>query len=137
MEQTFEAVQAVMRGPYKENNFCTVAAIACAFNWSAGKAHRHMAKHGRPRRGGPSWYGFREAVEAAGRKAEREVTFTRAFDGMTISRFRKEHPRGTYIIGVNGHALCLKDGEFMDWTAQTAGRRKIAHSAPYGVAIIK
>jgi len=135
--QSFEQVKEVMQRDYKENNFCTVVAIACAFNWSAGKAHRLMKKHGRPHRKGPSWRDFKKAVEAAGEKAGREVTFTRQFDGLTINRLRKERPNGTYIVGVRGHALCLKDGEFMDWTADTAGRRKIIGSmSGGGVAII-
>lgn len=135
--QSFEQVKEVMQRDYKENNFCTVVAIACAFNWSAGKAHRLMKKHGRPHRKGPTWREFTRAVEAAGEKAGRDVKFTRAFDGLTINRFRKERPTGTYIIGVRGHALCLKDGEFMDWTADTAGRRKIIGTmSAGGVAII-
>ena len=135
--QSFEQVKEVMQRDYKENNFCTVVAIACAFNWSAGKAHRLMKKHGRQHRKGPKWHRFKEAVEAAGEKAGREVKFTRQFDGLTINRVRKECPTGTYIIGVRGHALCLKDGEFMDWTADTAGRRKvISHMSAGGVAII-
>ena len=135
--QSFEQVKEVMQRDYKENNFCTVVAIACAFNWSAGKAHRLMKKHGRQHRKGPKWYCFKEAVEAAGKKAGREVKFTHQFDGLTINRVRKECPTGTYIIGVRGHALCLKDGEFMDWTADTAGRRKvIGYMSGGGVAII-
>ena len=54
-----------MRVRYNEHNFCTVAAIATAFNWSAGKAHRLLAKHGRPHRGGPKWANYTTAVMEA------------------------------------------------------------------------
>ena len=135
--QSFQQVKEVMQGDYKERGFCTVVAIACAFDWSAGKAHRLLKKHGRPNRNGPTWRDFTRAVEAAGEIASREVKFTHQFDGITINRLRKLRPTGTYIVGVRGHALCLKDGEFMDWTADTAGRRKIIGCmSAGGVAII-
>lgn len=122
--QSYQQVLRVMKCDYNENNFCTVASIATAFNWSAGKAHRLMKKHGRPHRRGPSWYGFQRALEDAAQKAERDIEWL-GFVGVTINQFRKSHPTGTYIIAVNAHVLTLKDGEFEDWTERTAGKRKI------------
>lgn len=122
--QNFKQVLEVMKRDYKENNFCTVASIATAFDWSAGKAHRLMKKHGRPHRSGPSWYGFQRALEDAAQKAERDIEWM-DFEGVTINRFRKAHPTGVYIIAVHRHVLTLRDGEFQDWTEDTAGKRKI------------
>lgn len=130
--QNYEHVRYIMRNDYNEHNFCTVVAIATAFNWSAGKAHRHLTKHGRPHRRGPAWSDFRKAVEAAAEKAGREVNFTSDFDGMTINRFCKERQTGTYIIAVKGHTLTVIDGVMQDWTADTAGLRKIAYRSGFG-----
>ena len=129
--QNYEHVRYIMRNDYTEHNFCTVVAIATAFNWSAGKAHRLLAKHGRPHRRGPEWSDFRRAVEAAAEKAGREVQFTSDFDGMTINRFCKERRTGTYIVAVKGHTLTIIDGVMQDWTADTAGRRKIAYRSGF------
>lgn len=131
-QQSYTEAREILRDNYRDTNFCTVVAIATAFNWSAGKAHRHMAKHGRPHRRGPAWRDFREAVEAAAEKAGREVQFTSDFDGMTINRFCKERNTGTYIIAVKGHTLTVIDGVMQDWTADTAGRRKIACRSGFG-----
>lgn len=133
--QNYQHVRTIMtsRSGYNEHNFCTVVSIACAFNWSAGKAHRLLAKHGRQHRKGPSWEVYSRALEDAGKKAGRSVSYLQDFNGMTISRFAKEHPAGTYIIAVKGHVICLKDGEFQDWTADTAGRRKIGYRSGMGV----
>ena len=35
----------------------------------------------------------------------------------TISSFIKDNPKGTYVVGVAGHALTIKDGEVFDWNA--------------------
>lgn len=131
--QNYEHVRMIMRSQsgYNENNFCTVVSIATAFNWSAGKAHRLLAKHGRPHRRGPSWGSFRKAVEEAAEKAGRDVQFLGAYDGMTISRFCKENTTGTYIVAVKGHVLTVIDGVMQDWTADTAGRRKIAYRSGF------
>lgn len=130
-QQSYMEAREILRDNYRDTNFCTVVALATAFNWSAGKAHRHMAKHGRPHRRGPAWSDFRKAVEAAAEKAGREVQFLGAYDGMTINRFCKERHTGTYIIAVKGHTLTVIDGVMQDWTADTAGRRKIAYRSGF------
>ena len=128
--QNYEHVRMIMKSPsgYNENNFCTVVAIATAFNWSAGKAHRLLAKHGRNHRKGPKCSGFTPAlIEAAG-KAGRSIEFTKEFDGVTINRFTKQNTKGTWVLLVRGHTLTVIDGVIQDWTADTAQRRKIATS---------
>ena len=46
-------------------------------------------------------------------------------NGMTINRFVKTHPRGSYYVLVRGHALAVVDGTVQDWTGDTAQRRKL------------
>ena len=130
--QNYEHVRYIMQRDYNEHGFCTVVAIATAFNWSAGKAHRLLKKHGRPHGRGPKWPNFRKAVEEACTKTGRSVEFTSDFDGMTINRFCKERKSGTYILAVKGHTLTVIDGVMQDWTADTAGRRKIAYRSGFG-----
>jgi hypothetical protein len=33
----------------------------------------------------------------------------------TLKSFMKSHPKGTYMVMVAKHALCVKDGELFDW----------------------
>ena len=129
--QNYEHVRMILRSQsgYNETNFCTVVSIATAFNWSAGKAHRLLAKHGRQHRKGPSWSIYTRALREACAKEGKHLQLSEAYNGMTIGRFAKEHPTGTWIIAVKGHVICLKDGVFQDWTADTAGRRKIGYRA--------
>jgi hypothetical protein len=131
--QNYQHVRMIMtsKSGYNETNFCTVAAIATAFNWSAGKAHRLLAKHGRPHRSGPKWANYTTAVMEACVKAGKDWTFTDAYDGMTIGRFCKENPKGTFIVSVKAHTLTIIDGVMQDWTADTAGRRKIGYRSGF------
>lgn len=122
--QTYDQLMPVM-GAYREHNCCTVVALACTLDWSFGKAHRHMAKHGRESRKGmriQDWLpALREAALQDGKKVQRIDDAA----GMTINRFVKTHPSGTYYIRVRAHALAVVDGQIQDWTAGTAQRRKI------------
>jgi len=127
MRQTFVELKEVGTGPYNDRNFCTVAALAMALDWSFGKAHRFMAKHGRRNKRGmycSVWApAMAQAAETSG-KTFTEIT-ENGYRGMTIGRFARECKRGVYVIKVRGHCLCIRDGVMHDWTADTAGRRKI------------
>jgi len=133
MQQNFKELANTALVDYKDFSFCTVAALAMTLDWSFGKAHRHMAKAGRKNgRGmfrnvwGPA---IQEAAESTGKRFK-EGHYHILGDGraMTLKRFCKEYPTGTYYIQVNQHALAIVDGVMHDWTANTAGRRKIISS---------
>jgi len=104
---------------YRENGCCTVIALANAMDWSFGKAHRFMKKFGREDRRGMAMYQISAVMTKLGK--DRET----AYKGMTINRFVKDHPKGSYYVLVRGHALAVVDGIVQDWTGDTAQRRKI------------
>lgn len=131
MRQTFMDLAKVATQDYKDRNFCTVAALALTLDWSFGKAHRWMAKVGkRKHRNGMYIMAWRPTIELAAKSVGK-----RFVDGnyhilpngknMTLARFCKEYPRGIFYLQVNRHAVAVVDGQMLDWTAQTAGRRKI------------
>ena len=133
MKQDFKDLANTAVVNYKDRNFCTVAALAMTLDWSFGKAHRHMAKAGRKTGRGMFISAWRPAIEAAAESAGKRFKqghYHILGDGrtMTLKRFCKEYPTGTYYIQVNQHALAIVDGVMHDWTANTAGRRKI-HSS--------
>lgn len=35
-------------------------------------------------------------------------------DGCTVEQFAKQHQKGTYILALNGHVVCVKDGRYYD-----------------------
>ena len=134
MRQSFKDLALVATVNYKDRGFCTVAALAMTLDWSFGKAHRWMAKHGNRKHGhGMYIMAWRPAIEAAARSVGKvfvEGDYHRREDGraMTLSRFCKEYPKGTFYVQVNRHAVAIVDGVMHDWTADTAGRRKIITS---------
>lgn len=130
MRQNFKELAATAVVNYKDKNFCTVAALAMTLDWSFGKAHRHMAKHGRKNKRGMFERDWAPAIAEAAIKAGKRFIagdWHRRADGrtMTLKRFCREHPTGTYYVKVSGHAVAIVDGVMHDWTADTAGRRKI------------
>ena len=133
MRQNFKDLANTGVVKYKDRNFCTVAALALTLDWSFGKAHRHMAKAGRKTGHGMYIMSWRPAIEAAAKSVGKRFTegdYHLRGDGraMTLSRFCKEYPRGTFYVQVNRHAVAIVDGVMHDWTADTAGRRKIITS---------
>ena len=32
----------------------------------------------------------------------------------TVSDFAEDHPKGTYILALSGHVVCVKDGDYID-----------------------
>lgn len=135
MRQNFKELRTVGCTDYKDRAFCTVAALALTLDWSFGKAHRWMAKHaGRKNRRGVYMRDWLPAIQLAAEKVGKRFesydgircqTYTGLPTTMTLNRFCKEHPTGIYYVQVNGHALAVVNGEMLDWTADTAGRRKI------------
>lgn len=134
MRQDYNEARRVGLTAYKDKGFCTVIALAMTLDWSFGKAHRWMAKHGnRQNRSGMYIMQWRPAIEAAAKSVGKKF-----WEGdwhvlpngktMTLSRFCKENPRGTFYVQVNHHAVAIVDGVMHDWTADTAGRRKIITS---------
>jgi hypothetical protein len=104
---------------YREAGCCTVTALANTMDWSFGKAHRYMKKFGRRDRCGMSLIGISHALRNLGKESSSDC------NGMTINRFVKSHPKGSYYVLVRGHALAVVDGTVQDWTGDTAQRRKI------------
>ena len=127
MRQNFKDLAKVATERYNDKNFCTVAALALSLDWSYGKAQRHMKKYGRRHRCGMHhsvWYrALKDAVKCDNKEIS-DLT-PNGYVGMTISRFTKERRSGTFYVRTRGHALCIRDGVMHDWTADTAGRRRI------------
>ena len=134
MRQDFKALAEVATSDYKDAGFCTVAALALTLDWSFGKAHRWMAKHAaRRNRTGVYPYLWEGAIKKAAESVGKRFSASGRHylpDGraMTLTRFCKENPTGTYYVRVNKHALAIVNGVMHDWTAETAGRRKIQAS---------
>jgi hypothetical protein len=117
------------RERYRETNDCTVKAQAAAFNISYGKAHRQMAKAGRRNRQGANILVMSKAVALQTGEEMKEVlkVFLKPPKRVTIGRFCKENPKGTFIITSASHAMCVRDGVLIDWTAEGPQRRIVTN----------
>ncbi|UCD25349.1 MAG: hypothetical protein JSW51_05375 [Gemmatimonadota bacterium] len=125
--QSFADLERVAE-KYGELNDCTVKAIAAACGVSYGKAHRTLTKLGRLRRRGATVTQINAALDAImGTDTNVIESYRGSSIGLTLNRFRKAHPTGSYIICSRGHAMAVVEGELIDWTADTAGRRKVTN----------
>ena len=117
----------LQRERYRENNDCTVKAHAGAFNISYGRAHRQLAKAGRRHRKGASLSDMAKAIEMQTgtpyASVIRELGKNRKDERMSIKRFCQTHPKGVYIIASARHAICVRNGKLIDWTADGPQRR--------------
>lgn len=98
-------------GFHWEAKDCTVRALALAFGLSYKEAHATMKDHGR--HDSSAAWGFSILIEKKfgdlieWKKQRSELK-------MTVGRFLKEHPIGTYILNINGHVFAVINGMIHD-----------------------
>jgi hypothetical protein len=120
---------------FGETNDCAVRAIALAFDVPYADVHKFLKIAGRPARKGTSF----ACIDAAVRYFSRgriEGSFHGACydrprivghwvalwvrEQMTVARFEREMPKGTYLVYTARHLLCVRDYKAEDFTS---GRR--------------
>lgn len=126
----------------EERNDCTVRALANASGISYYDAYAAFQKAGRKSNRGTRYnvwaplyksFGFNKMVaygETGGvykRSIEMAVKGmdVEATNGMTLGRFIKANPVGTFIVIVRKHALCVKDGVVYDSHKTAPGTRVV------------
>jgi len=111
---------------------CTVKALAGCYNLSYGKAHRTMKKAGREFRKGANITQISKAIEILTGVDHETIKeeFAESMTGRalpTLNQFCRQYSKGSYYVAVSGHAICVRDGQLIDWTADSAGRRKVKY----------
>ena len=134
--QTYEQLQEVARR-YGETDDCTVKGIATLFGCTYGVAHRALQKNGRKHRKGATWYVIDKAVKTLAWRfsaiveehgvphANLQYAKLIKFEAPTIAQFMRKHPKGSYLLVMNGHVAAVRDGVLYDWTEKTAKRRRV------------
>lgn len=87
---------------------CTVRAISVALGQSWDRTYREICLVGRVLRNMPSGNAvWQEYLDLRG---------WRRYDGgdVTVREFCRENQYGTYVLGLDGHVVCVKDGELLD-----------------------
>ena len=92
---------------------CTVRAIASALKTDWDTAYLSIALQGFVMKDMPSsnavWGQFLRSLGFT-----REVVRNDCEECYTVRDFAKEHPRGTYVVGVSGHVTTIIDGDVYD-----------------------
>ncbi len=91
---------------------CTVRAISAALGKSWDETYAGLALDGYIRYDMPSanhvWGAYLR------RKGWRRHLIPDECDGCTVADFAEAHPRGTYILAIAGHVVCVRDGDWWD-----------------------
>lgn len=105
--------------PYNPNPYgrrsgdCTVRAIVKATQKPWAEVYLALCIEGFKRGDMPSanhvWGAYLK-----GQGFERTALPTECPDCYTVAEFTQEHPQGTYILALDGHVVCVKDGEWFD-----------------------
>lgn len=92
---------------------CTVRAIAKALGQSWEQTYVELALQGFLAGDMPS----ANAVWGAylrGKGFARRIVPNECPDCYTVEGFAADHPRGTYILALSGHVVCVQDGDIWD-----------------------
>lgn len=122
-----EAHQAARRGSteHRELNDCAVIALALATGTDYAKTHATLKANGRPDRKGTPWIASARALRDLGFRAEGITDFGRRMQNgrlecraRTVASIPSDpyFTKGTFLVNVRGHILCVVDGQVLDWT---------------------
>jgi hypothetical protein len=107
---------------YKENNCCTVIAVAVAANIGFGKAYHAMKREGRQDRRGAYFAQYESALNKLGYRVEPSEVYM----GKTLVSAKRICPkRGTFLIRSAGHVTCIRDGVMVDWAEDRNSRKRV------------
>lgn len=95
---------------WKENNDCTVKAIAIALDIPYAKAWHVTRKAGREFRKGMNMAQIHRAFHLLDKEIVRLT-----FQGDSV-QFMEQHPKGAFIFEIEGHIMTYKDGVLHDDT---------------------
>ncbi len=149
MDQTYNNIKKVAY--QKDTNCCTVISASIAFNKDYQETYEFFRANGRANNRGLSpvktdkmlrkfakLHGYRIECYEPRRKSMgwcwvnlhdsdgfREydcIAITKTNTAITINNFNDYLPLGTYILGVSGHVLAVKDGIIHDWSSDVYGK---------------
>lgn len=102
-----------------ETNDCTVRALSNAFDIPYEKAHGFLKKKGRKDKRGFHFYTIFKSTKCS--LFKHRVSFHDK-PHKSLATFVKQHPEGTFIIGLNKHVTVLREGVIIDSFLPKAGR---------------
>lgn len=100
-----------------EKSDCAVKAAAIATGVEYDRTHLEFAKAGRRRNSGTARHITEKAVKALGFKLIDVTAQVRRAGGKTVRTAERVLGAGSYLVGVSGHLLCIKNGRVEDWSA--------------------
>jgi hypothetical protein len=103
-----------------EDNDCTVITLKHAFGLTYKQAHSMLRWQGRKPRGGFDLSTFLINLRDYDMtiKGKTVLAFRNYYGaGYKMQTFLKTHPKGTWIVYVREHVLCVKDGVIFDAAA--------------------
>lgn len=120
----------------KEQNDCSVRALANCEGIAYEEAHKHMQLHGRKHAKGIKLQAMHDAYAnlgykskvygctSAARYASNLIGAIRE-DGMTVGKFLRQHPNGSFVLCYKGHAFAVKDGEIYDKNCHINANKRV------------
>lgn len=116
--ETYEKIKHVGLTYYKDRGFCAVVAVAVSCGVGYGKAYHTLRRLGRVHGQGTYRHQTLGALEELGRK----VTPIKGLAGKQVRTLPRVLGKGMFLVFVNRHVLCVRDGDVVDWTAGRAHR---------------
>lgn len=121
-QHDFAKLRHVATKYYRENNCCTVIAVAVAARVGFGKAYHAMKREGRKDRRGAYFAQYKRALDKMGF----DVVPIENTMGKTLATAKKRAPKqGTFLLHTSRHVTCIRDGEMVDWAADNNSRKRI------------
>lgn len=117
MSQLYTELARVAKAYYKDANFCAPLAISVATGRKFGKVRSVLARLGRKHGRGTEMAITARALNVLGYALVFDAESTRRLFDKTVPKATAHLHSGIYLVLVNRHILCVRDGICHDWTA--------------------
>lgn len=113
--ETFETLNRVAREKFRDNNFCTVVAVATVTGLSFARARRKMEKVGRKHRCGTYPSKYHDVIKRQGYETKPCYGI---LIGRTVNNVVGNLPeKGTFLLRTAKHVIAVVDGTINDHTS--------------------
>lgn len=123
--EEYQVMEKIGIEKYKDNNFCSVVAVATVTGLSFARAHKKMTKRGRKNGRGTHLLNIYEVIRNQGFKVND------IYDGffgrpLTLNKAVQMYDKGIYLLVTKKHITAMVDGDVNDHTNpdRTTHRKK-------------
>lgn len=100
----------------KDENYCTVIALALCLEWDFSRSHAYLKNKGRKDGYGTPMFNVLNSIKENGKVLKEVSPLFKSLGIKTIREMQKRNLKDSYLILTRNHTCVFKNGILQDWT---------------------